>query len=127
MLKNSRIDVNTLIVEDDNHKKQTTEPICKIKENENLINRLQSLIDDEDTQNQIEALRSTNSKLREELIFKNNEIKVQRTEIISLQDALTELEDSTDTNQQLASKDPVVVVSIHILLTPYSRNQKQQT
>ena len=99
-----------LITENDNYKKQNTALISKIKENEKLIDKLQSHIEDEDTQSQIELLRSTNSKLREELIFKDNEIEVQRTEIINLQDALTELEDSTDTDQQqLAQKDPVIV------------------
>jgi chromosome segregation ATPase len=90
---------DTLIVENDGYKKQVTQLITKIKENEKTIERIQARIESEDMENQIDVLKSTNTKLREEILNKENEVNSQRTEIKNLQEALTELEESTDFDQ----------------------------
>lgn len=87
------------------YKKQVTTLIAKIKENELQIEKMENRINDEDLHNQIEVLRSTNKKLREELIGREKEIETQRTEIVNLQDALAELEEASESHIDSKHKD----------------------
>lgn len=87
---------DSLVAEKDKYKYQIGNMSAQIKEDQKIMENMNNkLIDSSDLEVQIDVMKQTNERLRAELREKENEISLQRVEILNIQEAIEELQENT--------------------------------
>lgn len=96
---------DSIVSENNKYKQQISTQSAQLRENEKLIENLNSkIITNADTETKLDELRAKNKKLKKEIEQKDNEIRMQQMEITNIQEALA---DAQENPVKLADKPAV--------------------